>query len=168
MKRAENGIRVGDLGIIELAVLLRSSSKAIRAYKIPIRTARWNPEESRLALQMRTTDLHQGHEGIGFGGFGDAALHTVAGVAASIHAFELWGKPVVSQLFAVAYNRPIPLDRMIAVEAVAYAFPFIGLGHHRVLSFGRMFDAGDRDKVLEQGLMWLAVVNRIRKPYIAP
>jgi hypothetical protein len=157
MVRDERGIRITDLGIGSIHDLLQTSKDAIRAYRIPIRAARWYPTESRLAYSMMTSRLHQGHPDICFGGFMDVALHTVTGVAASIRARGAWGKPVLAQVLVVLYKRPVPVNHRITVEAVTRLLPF-----HRSISFGKILDGQNSEKILSRGIMWLVAVDRVR------
>src|SRR3989338_1284635 len=162
MIRAEKEIRIRNLGLGPINDLLQTSHQAVRAYEIPIAEALWSKEQSRLTYHMTTSEFHQGHRGICFGGFMDVALHTATGVAASIRAMELWGKPVLAQGFLMTYRRPIPLYHEVAVEAIAHTLPAIG--RRRLLSFGRIMDADTRSKVFTIGCMWLTVVDRVLIP----
>ncbi len=161
MIRDERGVIIRNLGIAPIVDLLHTSKRAIRAYRIPVESAVWDTDRSRLAFTMRTSLLHQGHPRISFGGFVDVALHTATGVAASIRARELWDKPVLAQVFVVLYKRSVPVDYEIGVEAVAHALPF----PRRVMSVGRIFDAHKTDRTLDVGLMWLLPVDRVRTPH---
>jgi hypothetical protein len=87
----------------------------------------------------------------------DVALHTVTGVAASIRARGAWGKPVLAQVLVVLYKRPVPVNHRITVEAVTRLLPF-----HRSISFGKILDGQNSEKILSRGIMWLVAVDRVR------
>ena len=160
MIRAENGVLITHLGMSPINTLLQTSREAIRAYRIPIGSARWFPKESRLVYSMTTSDnLHEGHRGICFGGFMDVALHTATGVAASIHAREVWDDPVLAQMLVVLYKRPVPVNHRISVEAVARLLPL-----RRSISFGKIVDGEDSQRVLSRAVMWLVAVDGVRVP----
>ena len=160
MNPYEGGKRIGGLGMKRINNLLISSSAAYLSDYINMPEAVWFGDNipPTLVLEMTTSCINQGWNGIVNGGFTAKLIDLVGGTAAAVVADQQFDKMIVLKHSELDYHMAIPINKTILTVAQVES---VEAENRAITTLVRVMST-DKTTVYTTGTLFLRIIDFVR------